>query len=490
MAKKSSVKMGDILRAKIKHGNQAIVSSKEKVVFYADEKSPYTESIDRMDNHVYGVLQETNQSLVDVETAYDNRVVVGCRTDVFWRVIGYTTAATAPTQTWLLQATQMSKNGYSSAGALGPGTSLTLVDSVGTMTSLSLNSTYGWELDNLHGIKIYDEPCMGGILTTFVGSSIGTVSYGGDKLYLMTPIITGGIVGLSTGQIITTKNMTIFSGGSNTNTIVGVGIATVDLSGVNVGMGTDLSEINVVTLDNPTIGFASAPQADGTYVTFNVLQNPDELPADYGLPDNPNPYVPQTVMMMNDAPGTGGNDDPAEHIGAGVEIEYNNNGDPNVSKQWNQFLEGRIDPDVMDIDVKVERPKVGADKIWYRVGFTSAPVYLGNPAAIGQTVAVTSWALSTLWETLPTCSTEEAALTNAISVMNTKETQLSNNTGYAADFDTFISIDNVVRKELKDIQMRIWGFRSIIGNAQTSIVGWNEQLAVIENPDYDSIING
>ena len=184
--------------------------------------------------------------------------------------------------------------------------------------------------------------------------------------------------------------MTIFSGGSNTNTIVGVGIATVDLSGVNVGMGTDLSEINVVTLDNPTIGFASAPQADGTYVTFNVLQNPDELPADYGLPDNPNPYVPQTVMMMNDAPGTGGNDDPAEHIGAGVEIEYNNNGDPNVSKQWNQFLEGRIDPDVMDTDVKVERPKVGADKIWYRVGFTSAPVYLGNPAAIGQTVAVTS----------------------------------------------------------------------------------------------------
>jgi len=53
-----------------------------------------------------------------------------------------------------------------------------------------------------------------------------------------------------------------------------------------------------------------------------------------------------------------------------------------------------------------------------------------------------------------------------------------------------ISIDNVVRKELKDIQMRIWGFRSIIGQAQTSIVGWNDQLAVIENPDYDSIING
>ena len=139
---------------------------------------------------------------------------------------------------------------------------------------------------------------------------------------------------------------------------------------------------------------------------------------------------------------------------------------------------------------KVKKPKVGADKIWYRVGFTDAPVYLGSRAAIGQTVAVTSWALSTLWETLPTCSTEESALTNAISVMNTKETQLSNNTGYAADFNTFISIDNVVRKELKDIQMRIWGFRSIIGQAQTSIVGWNDQLAVIENPDYDSIING
>ena len=334
MAKKSSVKMGDILKAKIKNGKQAITSSKEKIVFYADEKSPYTESIDRMDNHVYSVLQETNQSLVDVETAYDNRVVVGCRTDVFWRVMGY---SAAPTR-WLLQATQMSKVGYTASGLVGPGTCLTLVDSVGIMTGLPPSSSYGWELDNLHGIKIYDEPCMGGILTTFVGSSIGTVSYGGDKLYLMTPILTGGIVGLSSGQIITTKNMTIFSGGSNTNTIVGVGIATVDLSGVNVGMGTDLSEINVVTLENSTIGFASAPQVDGTYVTFNVLQNPDELPEDYGLPNNPHPYVPQTVMMMNDAPGTGGNDDPAEHIGVGVTIEYNNNGDPNVSKQWNQFL--------------------------------------------------------------------------------------------------------------------------------------------------------
>ncbi len=486
MAKKSSVKMGDILKAKIKNGKQAITSSKEKIVFYADEKSTYTESIDRMDNHVYSVLQETNQSLVDVETAYDNRVVVGCRTDVFWRVMGY---SAAPTR-WLLQATQMSKVGYTTSGLVGPGTCLTLVDSVGIMTGLPPSSSYGWELDNLHGIKIYDEPCMGGILTTFVGSSIGTVSYGGDKLYLMTPILTGGIVGLSSGQIITTKNMTIFSGGSNTNTIVGVGIATVDLSGVNVGMGTDLSEINVVTLENSTIGFASAPQVDGTYVTFNVLQNPDELPEDYGLPNNPHPYVPQTVMMMNDAPGTGGNDDPAEHIGVGVTIEYNNNGDPNVSKQWNQFLEGLVDPDVLDLDVRVKKPKVGADKIWYRVGFTDAPVYLGSRAAIGQTVVVTNWALSTLWETLPTCSTEESALTNAISVMNTKETQLSNNTGYAADFNTFISIDNVVRKELKDIQMRIWGFRSIIGQAQTSIVGWNDQLAVIENPDYDSIING
>ena len=62
--------------------------------------------------------------------------------------------------------------------------------------------------------------------------------------------------------------------------------------------------------------------------------------------------------------------------GAGVEIKYVNNGVPNSVQEWNKFLEGFPDPDQLPDDiVEVEEPKVGAGKIYYRIGFDEKPVF-------------------------------------------------------------------------------------------------------------------
>ena len=64
-----------------------------QIVIVDNEKLPYDQAIAKLDQDLINQCDEVNEAFNDVETAYNNRIVGVCRTDLFWRVINYTEAS-------------------------------------------------------------------------------------------------------------------------------------------------------------------------------------------------------------------------------------------------------------------------------------------------------------------------------------------------------------------------------------------------------------
>ena len=165
-------------------------------------------------------------------------------------------------------------------------------------------------------------------------------------------------------------------GERSTNKIVGIDTALVDFR--NIGFDPDATDGespgfdndgNPLPADNLTLVFKfelednisvdlNAPNTSGNkpeFVVFDVLRNPEEfadLLNDYSLPRDTPAFVPQTIKMMT-----------TNTIGAGSSVEVVNNSDPNVTKTWNQFLNGLPDPE--DFNKTVKEPRVGPGGIWF-----------------------------------------------------------------------------------------------------------------------------
>ena len=123
-----------------------------------------------------------------------------------------------------------------------------------------------------------------------------------------------------------------------------------------------------------------APNRDGVYTTFDFSKDPDTISDEFAIEKEKSPYIPQTISIQG-----------FNQKGKGVEIKYVNNGVPNTVQEWNKFLEGFPDPDQLpDDDVTVEEPRVGAGKIYYRIGFGEKPVHpiSGNDADEGDEVQI------------------------------------------------------------------------------------------------------
>ena len=91
----------------------------DEIVVIDAAKELYDAAINIVDERLTTELDVVNESISDVQRAYENRIVSGCRTDVFWRIVGIHTDVSGTNYT--LRATQISKNGYFvSAGATQP----------------------------------------------------------------------------------------------------------------------------------------------------------------------------------------------------------------------------------------------------------------------------------------------------------------------------------------------------------------------------------
>ena len=466
------------IQEKISVKKEEIAWMGDNIVLLDTKKEKWDNAVLKVDAHASKEIEAVNTTILDVDQAYKDRITAGCWTDLFWRVVGHTTAQGAgqgaTPERWTLQCTKLNEVGYGGTGTVGPNTSLALYNGgVSGVTTLPLNSKYGFEVDFFHGLKTFDEPWTKDIGDTTVGSFIGTVGSGSTILTIMQPNSQGLGEGFEVGQLLTCEKDGIISG--THNTIAGFGAAVVDLTGIStVGTATTMTEVTTIILDTLTVGFASVPPA-GEYVTFTVSDDPVSIStySDYKIPWAKNPMSPQTIGIMGSGP-----------LGVGTFVQYDNSGISSNTQSWRP--ENRTDnlpskvQDKLDDDEKVEPPQVGAGRIYYRVGFDTCPILDGifgdgDPAEEGDVITISnSFFGITLYQDLPACSAEEANLSSKVGIRNSKESAFSSDVG---TFNGTVSAGNALRIERNSYEQQIWGIRMTIG----------EELRQIS--EYDSLDN-
>lgn len=427
-------------------------------------KEKYDAAIVSIDADLFVEVENVNDKLQDVKDAYQARITAGCRTDVFWRVTGISTSPT----TYYLVATKLSLVGYSTAGigstngvGLATDGSVTFLDSSGGITTYPSRSLFGFEEKNLYGLKYYDEPSQRDIGDTFVTSFIGTISIGSSILTVMSPIGYGVTIGVDPGQFVSASKTGIFP--LDYGEVVGIGTALSDLSvlsgvGNTVGVGTTTQLVSTLILDTVVSAGASAPEQDGSYVTFTVFQSPAGIGTTaisyFRIPFTSNPFSPQTLGIMD-----------STQYGIGKSIVYDNSGfNPNIQSWRPEFAR----PEINEEFPAITEPEVGAGKIYYTVGFSSYPI---NPftlqrAVEGETTSSSLIGLASLYQSSTPCPTEETNLSNAISEANAAESSIISDSG---NINYKIDVVNAIRGLRNDIQLEIWGNRQAIGGLADDI---------------------
>ena len=98
----------------------------------------------------------------------------------------------------------------------------------------------------------------------------------------------------------------------------------------------------------------------------------------------------------------------------------------------------------------------------YIDGWTAAPTQSGAKKVEGSTVTGVTDLTSGIYTNLPSCSSEDTAVTNAINARNTKES------AFASDISSFndkLTASNALRVERDELNARIYMARTGIGAA-------------------------
>jgi len=460
---------------------ESIQSKLEQIEFFQDEivkvddqKSLYDQAIFRLDNNVLGEIEIVNRALDDVKDAYQDRISVGCRTDLFWRVVDVTVGTGDDDDTYDLRCTKLSAGGYSES-RVGIGTSVRMVNPANPNSFLSFPintygdqqegrpeaSYFGFDPRNFYGLKYYDEPYSQDIGNTFITAFIGTMALGGNTVTVMQPVGAGTSDVLEIGDQISANKAGVFDA---TTKITGITTGLIDLrqSPNNVGIASTLQFVNILTVDNASGAEVKSPEPDGSFVTFRVIGDPanvvDTGREKYRFPNSPDgttswqkdPYLMQDVGIMK-----------TDTCGIGVSVALDNSGAPDGVQDWDPNLYGWV----VDYDNRgralagpVQPPNVGSGRCFWPVGFSSRPMKTGStPAAEGDTKSVDdsdNW--NALYETLPTCATQDATVNTLIGISSTKEQEIA---GQANNRVNKARAVNGLRKERNELNIRIWSMR-------------------------------
>ena len=453
---------------------ESIDDLQSRVVIVDNDKLPYDQAIYKLDKDLLDQCEVVNKAFNDVETAYNDRIIGVCKTDMFWRVTQINSSV-SPVE-YSLVCTKLNGGGYTEltkGGVVGLGSTVSFLHPNGTVTDFPCNDriqeelsigfgyTFGFDPRNYYGIKYYNEPYSDDIGDTLVGGFIGTITQGQSTLTVMNPVGSGLSEALAIGQIIEAIDLNVFSG---TTKITGITTGLVDLRKIEslVGIAETLSKVNILTVDSTALRSVRAPLDNGNYGNFEVLDDPANFANSgrekYSLSKDADPFIPQTVGIMQTA-----------NIGAGVSIALDNSGYPTSAMPWNPTLNGySIQPSGVPI---IRPPKVGSGKCFWRVGFSAYPrasVGSAAKAAEDATLTVEVDDIANLYGTLSSCSAAlESAITDAVGVSSTKETAL---VGDASARTTKEEGLNALREERnEDYSLPIFGMRVGIG-AQNEIV--------------------
>jgi len=443
--------VSDDLASKIENSNFAIQDSSERIIELDGAKIAYDDIIVSLDREILEEVNKVNQKIVDVSKAYQDRINVGCRTDVFWRRTGV--AGTIST----LVATQLSLVGY--AGTLPD---VEYFNGVGFVTYTN-SSTFGFSTESAYGIKYYDEPITKDVGDTFITSFIGIISSGSNLLTVISPVGSSTTTGISTGQLVIASKSNVLPSSSN---IIGIGTTT--LSQSVLGIGTTIP-VTVLTLDTTAINSALAPESDGSYISFTVLTSTTEFTYDdYEIQFEKNPYSPQTIGIMT-----------SSTIGIGVSIKYDNSGNIPNTVSWDPGTIDEENPDTFE-------PSVGSGVYYLKVGFSSYPVTLsGQRVSVGFVTTVNSIQLNSILSNTTSCPTQETNLTNAISALNSAKANISSgiNTIYYK-----IDVSNTFRDQRKELQSEIWGLGQQISAYRADIINYDKALNYLGVSTVTSLI--
>ena len=471
---------------------ESIEDLQDQVVIYDNDKVSYDRAIYNLDENLLDQCNVVNVAFNNVETAYNDRIAGICRTDLFWRITNISEGTGDDDDTYSLICTKMTAGGYTqktdfwypAEDAPGEtqyfGDTLIVLRPNGTKEifpinnqnarSLGVGYTFGFEPRNYYGVKYYNEPYSEDIGDTLVGGFIGTITSGESTITAMQPVGLGLSELLKVGQIIQPKDLDVFSG---TTKITGITTGQTDLRVIvpsYVGIGTSLSWVNIITVDQTALQTIKAPADNGTYGSFEVLDDPANFANSgrekYSLDKLADPYLPQTVGIMQTA-----------NIGAGVSIALDNSGFPTASMAWDPNMEGYVveyDSRGNELAGPVEPPEVGSGVCYWKAGFTHFPkasAASATKAVENATITVDSSDIGSMYGSLTqgaSCTVLDTAVTDAIGVSSTKETALrgSNDTSNP----TLVEGVNALRAERnQDYSLPIWGFRVGIG-AENEIV--------------------
>ena len=460
---------------------ESIQSKLEQIEFFQDEivkvddqKSVYDQAIFRLDNNVLGEIQIVNRALDDIKDAMQDRISVGCRTDMFWRVINLTEVSGDDDNYYTLRCEKLSAGGYEGS-RVGIGTTVIMVNPANPSSFLSFPintysdqqvgrpeaSYFGFDPRNFYGLKYYDEPYSQDIGNTFITAFIGTIALGGNTVTVMQPVGAGTSDVLEVGDIISANKDGVFSA---TTKITGITTGLIDLrqSPNNVGIASTLQFVNILTVDNASGAAVKSPEPDGSFVTFRVIGDPanvvDTGRQKYRFPNSPDgttswqkdPYLMQDVGIMK-----------TDTCGIGVSVALDNSGAPDGVQDWNPNLYGWV----VDYDSRgnatsgpVEPPNVGSGRCFWPVGFSTRPILTGGaPAQEGQTRTLeTTESTSGLYETLPTCATQNSTVNTLIGISSTKEQEIA---GQGTNRINKARAVNGLRSERNELNIRIWSMR-------------------------------
>lgn len=440
--------LNDDLRAKLDDSYAAIEDSTERIIELDGSKESYDDIIISLDTDILSEVDNVNLKIVDVYDAYQDRIAVGCRTDVFWRLVSV--AGTSYT----LVATELSLGGY--------GGDVELFDGVGIVTYNDYD-TFGFDFENAYGIKYYNEPVTEDIGDTFVSSFIGTISLGSNQITALSVVGSSSTIGINTGQLVTASKLNVLPSSSN---IIGIGTTVLSESVIGISSG---SVVTTLTLDTNATASASAPESDGSYVTFTVLTSTTEFTFDdYDFQSEKDPYSPQTIGIMS-----------LSETGIGVSIKYDNSGNnPNIIS-WNPDAVDEEDPNTFE-------PDVGAGKYYYVVGFSTYPTNLnGDRVPVGFVTTVYDTQLSGILTTSSPCPTQEANLSNAISDLNIAKSNISSG---ISTLNYKIDVANTFREQRKEIQSEIWALKQQIASYRADIIKYDKALTYLGVSTVTSVV--
>ena len=483
---------------------ESIENLQDRIIIVDNDKLPYDQAIYNLDEDLLDQCNVVNVAFNEVQTAYNDRIVGVCRTDLFWRVTQINSSV-SPVE-YSLVCTKLSGGGYpalTKGGVVGLGSTVAFLETNGGITTYPCNarfdetfnrpeaSFFGFNPRNYYGLKYYNEPYSDDIGNTLVGGFIGTITQGESTLTVMNPVGAGLSELLAIGQIIEPQDLDVFTG---TAKITGITTGLTDLRDIEslVGIATTQSFVNIITVDKTATRSVRAPLDDGSYGSFEVLDDPDNFANSgrekYSLDQMADPFLPQTVGIMQTA-----------NIGIGVSLSLDNSGYPTAAMSWDPNLEGYVveyDSRGRALAGPVEAPKVGSGRCFWRVGYTKFPVTSpggSTAAAEDDTITVEEGSeLESMYGNLTqgaSCTAADALITQAIGVSSTKETALR-----GANDTTNPSLAegvNSLRGERNEhYSLPIWGFRVGIG-AQNEIVDrLNTLQQHLDNITIRNVIDG